>query len=123
MLLQGIKTFCNQKNLQNFELAKIFWKFFLMLLIGFTAIYISEAKGYYEFEQHNKKVLTEEKIKQFEQDIANGKNIDINNYVVTNEQNYESKLSKAGDKISKKIENFVVDGLNNTFKFLNNVLS
>lgn len=104
-------------------ITKIFWKFFLMLLIGFTAIYISEATGYYEFEQHNKKVLTEEKIKQFEQDIENGKNIDINNYVVTNEQNYESKLSKAGDKISKEIENFVVDGLNNTFKFLNNVLS
>ena len=98
-------------------ITKIFWKFFLVLLIGFTAIYISETTGYYEFEQHNKKVLTEEKIKQFEEDIANGKNIDINNYVVTNEQNYETKLSKFGDKMSNKIEKLVVDGLNNTFKF------
>lgn len=104
-------------------ITKIFWKFFLVLLIGFTAIYISEATGYYEFEQHNKKVLTEEKIKQFEEDVANGKNIDINDYVVTNEQNYETKLSKFGDKMSNKVEKFVVDGLNNTFKFLNNVLS
>lgn len=104
-------------------ITKIFWKFFLVLLIGFTAIYISEATGYYEFEQHNKKVLTEEKIKQFEEDIANGKNIDINNYVVTNEQNYETKLSKFGDKMSNKVEKFVVDGLNNTFKFLNNVIN
>ena len=104
-------------------ITKIFWKFFLVLLIGFTAIYISEATGYYEFEQHNKKVLTEEKIKQFEEDVANGKNIDINDYVVTNEQNYETKLSKFGDKMSNKVEKFVVDGLNNTFKFLNSVLS
>jgi len=104
-------------------ITKLFWKFFLILLIGFTAIYISEATGYYEFEQHNKKVLTEEKIKQFEQDVANGKNIDINNYVVTNEQNYETKLSKLGNKMSKKVQNLVVDGLDNTFKFLNNVLS
>lgn len=104
-------------------ISKIFWKFFLILLIGFTAIYISEATGYYEFEQHNKKVLTEEKIKQFEQDVASGKNIDINDYVVTNEQNYETKLSKFGDKMSTKVENLVVDGLNNTFDFLNNILS
>ena len=104
-------------------ITKIFWKFFLVLLIGFTAIYISEATGYYEFEQHNKKVLTEEKIKQFEEDVANGKNIDINDYVVTNEQNYETKLSKFGDKMSNKVEKIVVDGLNNTFKFLNNIIS
>lgn len=104
-------------------ITKIFWKFFLILLVGFTAIYISEATGYYEFEQYNKKILTEEKIKQFEEDVANGKNIDINDYVVIKEQNYETKLSKMGDKISTRIEKFVVDGLNNTFKFLNDVLS
>lgn len=104
-------------------ISKIVWKMFLMLLVGFTALYISEATGYYEFEQYNKKVLTEEKIKQFEEDISNGKNIDINNYVVTNEQNYESKLSKLGDKMSKKIEKTVVTGLNGTFEFLNKILS
>lgn len=103
-------------------ISKVFWKFFLILLIGFTAIYISEATGYYEFEQHNKKVLTEEKIKQFEEDIANGKNIDINNYIVNNEHNYESKISKIGNKISKKMENFVVSGLETTFNFLNGIL-
>lgn len=103
-------------------LTKVFWKFFLFILVGFTAIYISEATGYYEFEQHNKKVLTEEQIKKFEKDISNGKNIDINDYVIKDTENYESKLSKTGDKISKKIESFVVNGLNSTFKFLNDVL-
>lgn len=103
--------------------SKIFWKFFLILLIGFTALYISEATGYYEFEQHNKKVLTEEKIKQFEDDIENGKNIDINDYIVSNENNYESKLSKIGNKISNKIEKVVSNGLESTFSFLNNILN
>ena len=55
--------------------------------------------------------------------MANGKNIDINDYVITDEQNYESKLSKLGNKMSEKVEDFVVDGLNNTFKFLNSILS
>ena len=63
-------------------ITKIFWKFFLMLLIGFTAIYISEATGYYEFEQHNKKVLTEEKIKQFEKDVKEGREIKVENYKI-----------------------------------------
>lgn len=103
-------------------ISKIFWKLFLIILIAFTAIYISEATGYYEFEQHNKKVLTEEKIKQFESDIASGKNIDINNYVVNDNPNYESKISKLGDKMSKNIEKMVVSGLNATFKFLNSIM-
>ncbi|MBE6160075.1 MAG: hypothetical protein E7157_03390 [Lactobacillales bacterium] len=104
-------------------ITKVFWKSFLVLLIGFTAIYVSEATGYYEFEQHNKKVLTEQKIKQFEEDVANGKNIDINDYVVNNKQNYETKLSKLGDKMSTSVKKIIVEGLNNTFDFLNNILS
>ena len=104
-------------------ITKVFWKSFLVLLIGFTAIYVSEATGYYEFEQHNKKVLTEQKIKQFEEDVANGKNIDINDYVVNNKQNYETKLSKLGDKMSTSVKKIIVEGLNNTFDFFNNILS
>ena len=103
-------------------ISKIFWKLFLVMLIGFTAIYISEATGYYEFEQHNKKVLTEEKIKQFEHDVANGKNIDINDYMVEDKSNYESKISKLGEKISNNVEKIVVGGLNATFKFLNGIM-
>ena len=103
-------------------ISKIFWKFFLGILIAFTAIYVSEATGYYEFEQHNKKVLTDEKIKQFENDIASGKNIDINNYMVEDNTNYESKISKIGEKMSNQIEKLVNGGLNTTFKFLSGMM-
>lgn len=103
-------------------LTKIFKKFFLILLVGFTAIYISEATGYYEFEQHNKKVMTEEKIKQFESDIKEGKNINLEDYVSNDTKSYESKVSKFGESMSKKVEKYVVSGLNTTFKFLNDVL-
>lgn len=104
-------------------ISKIIGKIFLILLIGFTAIYISDITGYYEFEQHNKKVLTEEKIKQFENDVKNNKNIDINEYIIKNEINYESKVSKLGDKLSNYVEKTVVSGLNSTFDFLNKILS
>lgn len=103
-------------------LTKVFKKAFLIIFIGFSAMYISQATGYYEFEQYNKKVLTEEKIKEFEQDIKNGKNIDVNNYVVKENKNYESKISKIGDELSSYVESVVVSGLNTTFKYLNNLM-
>lgn len=103
-------------------ISKIMRKIFLILLIGFTALYISEKSGYYEFEQHNKKVLTEEKIRQFEHDIDSGKEIDINNYIVKEDKNYDSNISKLGEKISNFMEKTVVLGFKATFKFLNNVL-
>lgn len=101
---------------------KIFKKLFIMLLVGFSAIYISEASGYFEFQQYNKKVLTEQKIKQFEEDVSNGKNIDLKDYVQEDTKSYESKVSKIGEKMSDEMEKLVVNGLNTTFKFLNDVL-
>lgn len=103
-------------------LTKIFKKIFIFLLTGFTAIYISEATGYYEFEQHNKKVMTEEKIREFENDVKQGKNIDLNNYMVDDTKNYESKLSKFGDDMSDRIEDVVVGCLNATFNYLNGIM-
>ena len=103
-------------------LTKIFRKIFLILLIAFTALYVSESAGYFEYKEHNKKVMTEEKIKQFESDIKNGKNIHLEDYVVNDTKSYESKGSKIGESISKKVEKYVINGLNSTFKFLNNVL-
>ena len=103
-------------------LTKIFKKIFLVLLISFTALYFSEAAGYSEYKQHNKKIMTEEKIKQFENDVKDGKNLNLNDYIVEDNKNYESKISKIGDSMSKEIEKYVVGGLNNTFKFLNDVM-
>ena len=44
---------------------KIFNISFIVLLITFLALYVSQSTGYYNYEQHKKMVLTEEKIKQF----------------------------------------------------------
>lgn len=103
-------------------LTKVFKKIFLVLLISFTALYLSEAAGYSEYKQHNKKIMTEEKIKQFESDVKEGKNLNLNDYLVEDTKNHESKVSKFGDMMSKEIEKYVVGGLTNTFKFLNSFI-
>ena len=112
MKLEDKKKLCN----------KIFFKIFLALFIAFLAIYISSATGYYEFEQHNKMVLTEEKIKEFEQDVAEGKEVDIKNYIVSDTPNYENNISKLGKKVSSAVEDFISSGLESTFSFFNKLI-
>ncbi len=101
---------------------KIFGRIFLALFIAFLAIYMSSATGYYEFEQHNKMVLTEEKIKEFEQDVAEGKEVDIKNYIVSDTPNYQNNLSKFGSKVSSSVENFIQSGIESTFNFIGKML-
>lgn len=101
---------------------KIFSKIFLILFISFLALYLSEKTGYYEYEQHKQTTLTKEKIKQFEQDVADGKNIDIKDYTTEETVNYETKLSNVGLEISKNVGLVVKTGLEGTFEFLNNIV-
>ena len=102
---------------------KIVWKIFLALLFGFFALYVSEATGYYEFEQHKKVVLTEEKIKQFEQDIEEGKDINITDYIDEKEISYENPTSSLGLSLSQTIGGVVEEGINKTFNFLNRLFN
>lgn len=99
-------------------LAKIMRRIFFCLLIGFSALYISEATGYYEFEQHKKVTLTESKIKQFENDVASGKNINIEDYIDEKEISYQNVPSTLGNNLSEQIGNIVSGGLESTFNFL-----
>lgn len=100
---------------------KLLWRSFLVLLICFTALYLSEETGYYEYEQHRNMVLTSEKIKEFEQDVKDGKNIDIENYVVTEKEDYSNTVSNFGMDVSNSINSFVSDGLNSIFKFFGDI--
>ncbi len=101
---------------------KIFSRILLALFIAFLAIYVSSATGYYEFEQHNKMVLTEEKIREFEQDVADGKEVDIKNYIVKDTPSYQNNLSKLGNSFSTHLESFVQSGIESTFKFIGKLL-
>lgn len=102
---------------------KIVWKIFLALLFGFFALYVSEATGYYEFEQHKKVTLTEEKIKQFEKDVQEGKDINITDYINEKEVSYENATSSLGLSLSEKVGGVVEDGINATFNFLNRLFN
>ena len=96
---------------------KGFWIGLSILFAIFMTLYISQATGYYDYEQYQKTELTKEKIAQFEQDVKDGKEIQVENYLESVDTDYNNKASKAGLKISSTIQKYVKSGINMTLTF------
>ena len=102
---------------------RVFWYLFLSLFVIFIIIYFSSTNGYYEIENNSKKVFTEEKIKQFEEDVKLGKKIDVNNYLNNEEKNYSNKITLLGDKTSYLITNSFTILIEKSLNFINKMLN
>ncbi len=94
----------------------------LILFIVFCAIYFSQSGGFYEYELHKRQVFTAEKIKQFEQDVADGKDISIENYLEYEKKDYSNKASSAGLYLSKSIGNGIKKIIEGSFKMINKIV-
>jgi len=112
--------------MEKFDYEKLYIRIFKIVLIIFGAtfitLYFSQITGYYEYEQHKKVAFTEEQIKQFEQDVKEGKNIDIENYLKDYNKDYQNKISKAGLYLSEKIGSGAKAALKYTFSALNRLI-
>ena len=82
-----------------------FLKFvFYFFLVFFFAILLAEKTGYYVPKSTKTKILTEEQIKIFEEDIRNGKEIDVANYTTNLHKDYANELSNTIYRTSLKLE-------------------
>lgn len=86
-----------------------------LIVIVFLCSYFIETSGYYEYNMQNRKNLTEEGIKQFEQDVKDGKEIDINDYLTKVNIDYSNKLTKTTSNMSIKLNNYLKEFLTNGF--------
>lgn len=89
---------------------RVFKPIIIFILIIFISAYYVSNSGYYEYHMQQKTVLTNEKIKEFEEDVKNNKDIDIKNYLEYEEVDYSNKLSNLvydfsnnGVKVSRKV--------------------
>lgn len=97
---------------------KIFkYLIFLILFLFFCTVLLS-VSGYYQTELQKKTTLTNEAIETFENDLKEGKEIDINNYLTLNEKDYDNNFSKVGRYLSKKINEFISTGIEKTLKII-----
>ena len=87
-----------------------------ILFVIYVCLYVMDNLGYYNIAAKNK-VITEEKLQEFEADVKNGKEIDIKEYV-RDTTNYRNTYSNIGYSISVGIDNILNKGLSNVVKVL-----
>lgn len=68
--------------------------------------------GYYESKLNEKTILTEEAIQKFEEDVREGKNVDINDYVVEKNRDFSNGATKTGVFFSSIVQDFMSKGIN-----------
>lgn len=100
----------------------VFWFIMIILFVIFITVYISQATGYYDYQQHRQVELTNEKIKQFETDVKEGKVINVKDYLSDTHQYYDNGISRLGLKFSKTVSLSAKKGINKIFKFLEALL-
>lgn len=91
---------------------------FVTLFLAFVISYVIEKSGYYEYNLQNKTIMTNEAMAQFEKDIADGKDVTVEDYVVTTEKDYTSNLTRTTNKVSVKVNTFLKKGIEGVFKIV-----
>lgn|SRR5574344_268144 len=95
-----------------------FWITLGGMFLIFLAYYIAYTSGYYEAKVTRKATITQEKLEQFEEDVKEGKEIDIKDYVQNDSIDYSSPVSRLGNNISSGIDSLMGGGVTDFFNFL-----
>ena len=104
------------------KLNKAFRYAILISFVTFFALYLSQSTGYFEYRNSKKVALTNKQIEKFEQDVKEGKTVDIENYIETNNQNYQNTISKTGLTISNLTEKAIRKLIDGSFKVLGDLV-
>ncbi len=95
----------------------------LILVFLFFVLYFMQVSGYNEYTRNRENMLTEEQIKEYEEDIEAGKDVTIKDYLNKDKVNYENKVSELGLDLSRLIEDIFNKGMNTFFEMLNEAVS
>ena len=98
----------------------MFKSIFYIFFLAFIVSYIIERSGYYEYNLQNRMVLTSEKMKQFEKDVEEGKDVTLENYTIPTSKDYTSSLTRNTNKVSKSVNNVLKKGIEKIFRIIGN---
>lgn len=92
--------------------------FGLLIIFIFLCSYFIEKSGYYEYNLQARKNLTEEQMKQFEQDVKEGKDIKLDSYLKETTVDYSNQLTRTTSEASIKLNNYLKNIIVNAFNML-----
>ena len=90
----------------------IFLKILAVLFILYLSLTIAISSGYYEAKLSEKTTITDEAMKQFEEDVKAGKNVDIKDYLTDIKKDYSNGATKLEIEFSMIVEKFMSKGIN-----------
>lgn len=97
-----------------------------LLIVGiamFVCMYMVTSGSYYEYQLRQKTDLTEDAIRQFEIDIKEGKDVDINDYLDNTEKDLNNRMSNFNKNISNKISNAVGNSIKYVFESISKAIN
>ena len=100
----------------------IFKSIFIILGIIYLGLFIANNSGYYSFTMRNRKALTDEQIKKFEEDVKNGEEIDLNNYLNAQVISYQNNISKLGYNVSSFCEKLIKHSIYKIFDLFSDLI-
>ncbi len=100
-----------------------FLKTLAFLFLLFVSLYIALESGYYEAKAAKKTAMTEDAIAKFENDIKEGKPIDLESYTYETAKDYSNNTTDAAIFIGSKVEKFMSTGINDIFDLLKSLVT
>ena len=100
-----------------------FFKMLGALFLLFVSLYIALESGYYEAKTAKKTAMTEASIEKFEQDIKEGKPIDLESYTYVEHKDYSNNTTDAAIFIGSKVEQFMSTGINDFFNIVKSLFT
>ena len=94
----------------------------IIILIIFLSSYIIASTGYYDYTMRERTIITNEKIKEFEEDIKNNENIDIKDYYDNKELDYSNKITTLVYNVSDNSNKLARKAIKYLFKKLGSLV-
>ena len=95
----------------------------IALIFVFLCSYFIEMSGYYEYNLQSKKNLTQTQMEQFEADINEGKDVDLNQYLKETTIDYSNKITRTTTEASIKLNDYLKNFLTNGLKMLGQLVN
>ncbi len=95
----------------------IFRRIMIVFFIMFLINYYQVKSGNYVSEENKRTILTEEKIKEFENDVKNGDFVDIKDYTENNVVDTRTPVTELGYNIGEGVNDFINDKLVRFFEY------
>ena len=101
---------------------KIIKLIIIVTLIIFVSAYIISESGYYEYTMQQRTIITNEKIKEFEEDVRNNESIDLKEYLDKEQNDYSNKITTLVYNISDNSNKLARKAIKYLFKKLGSLV-